>query len=284
MSKRMSKIGLATTMLFAGFILSACGGGGGGGSDDSSSSSSSSVGGSTLKAGLYNTTVEYTDDDKETLEDLTSYLSPTGNFAIVYGELGVSIGELSFEGTNISGTSNDYRLTDPGDPEPNPEPPEPRGFLEFKGIQGIEEGSLTGTVTSQTSAKFTASDATGKVYAKVTLRRKNRIGDLGLSLERASGIFNQVDPPNVALRVDESGSVFAQYPESIGCGLNGTLSVPDTSVNIFEITYTMEACKKEIHEGEYSGVGFLVPAGNQSKKLIFTAHNGKVGMQFEGTE
>ncbi|MEP1217427.1 MAG: hypothetical protein ABJM11_02355 [Marinobacter sp.] len=277
MSKRTSDIGLATLMLFAGLALSACGGGG------SSSSGSSGGDDGTLKPGLYNAKIEYT-GDLPTQEGLTSYLSPTGKFAIVYGELGVSIGELSFDGTDISGTSNDYRLTDPADESKNPKPPEPRGFLEFKGLQGIEEGSLAGTVNSQTSATFTASDATGKVYARVSLKRVESVGDLGLSLERVSGVFTQVDPPNVALRVDDSGSMFAQYPKNIGCGLNGTLSVPDSSINIFEITYTMESCENENHEGAYSGVGFLVPAGNQSKTLIFTAHNGKVGMQFEGTE
>lgn len=272
MSKRMSDIGLATVMLFAGLVLSACGGGGSSGSGGSSDDDG------TLKPGLYKTTIKYT-DGKPTQEGLTSYLSPSGKFTIDFGALGVSIGTLSFDGTNISGTSNDYRLTDPNDRDAVP--PEPAGFFEFK---GAEAGTIAGSITSQGSATFTTSDTDGEVNTEVTLERQDYLSDLGLSLERASGMY-EMGENEVNLNVDPEGSVVADYySATTGCNLVGaeseSLSVPDTSVNIFEITFQM-ACNDERHSGEYSGVGFVGPEGDP--KMIFGAHNGTVAMRFSGT-
>lgn len=261
MSKRMSKIGLATTMLFAGFILSACGGGGGSGG--SSSSSSSSVDAGTLKAGLYEATIEYL-DGKPTQRPPV-YLTPAGQFAIVFGgSTGVSIGQLSYSDATISGTSNDYRQVDSD------------GFIEEKG----DEGTISGTVSSQESATFSTSDSTGEVNTNVTLERQNGASDLGISLDRASGSY-KLDTANVVLDVGADGSLFAQYPEATGCMLEARegLSVPDSSINVFTVTYTISNCSNVSRNGDYAGVGFF---GDQ--QIVFAADSGDVAMKFKGTK
>lgn len=175
MLKRMFNSGLAVTMLSVSLILSACGGGSSG-----SSSSSSSSGGdtNTLKAGLYDAKIEYV-DGKPT-QNATAFLSPTGKFAVVYGgDAGVSIGSLSFDGTTISGTSSDYRQVGP------------EGFIEDK---GTEVGTINGTIRTHESATFSTTDAEGEVNTNVTLQRQNSLSDLGISLERASGIYEKATP------------------------------------------------------------------------------------------
>jgi len=60
------------------------------------------------------------------------------------------------------------------------------------------------------------------------------------------------------------------------------LSVPNPSINVFNISYTMSRCDTKIRNGEYSGVGFFGPTTNGRMQMIFAAHNGKVAMKFEG--
>ncbi|WP_273208111.1 hypothetical protein [Marinobacter subterrani] len=254
---------LATTMLCASLILSACGGGG----TSSVSSGSSGGTGTTLKAGLYKAKVLYLNGNPQ--QTATTYLSPTGKFAAVFGgNSGLTLGNLDFANTRITGTSSDYRQ------------PDPKGFFEAK---GVEDGTITGTITSQGSATFSTSDAEGQVDTNVTLQRQNALSDLGISLERASGIYvmSVTGQPDVALTVNSDGSLNAQYYD---CQLGGieTLSVPDPSINVFNISYTMSNCNDDNRSGEYSGVGFFGPTTNGSMQMIFAAHNGIVAMKFEG--
>lgn len=272
MFKNTPNPGLAATMLCASLILSACSGGG-----SSSSSSSSGRDATTLKAGLYEAKINYVNGARP--QTAATYLSPTGKFAIAFGgNAGLSLGKLAFESTKISGTSNDYRQLAPNQPDPN-------GFVEDK---GVEEGTINGTINSQESATFSTADAAGRVDTNVTLQRQNSLSDLGISLKRAAGTYvsSVTGESKVALTVGEDGSLFAQYPQTTGCQLVGieTLSVPDASINVFDITYTMSNCTNDDRNGEYSGVGFFGPTPDQRMRVAFAAHNGKVAMQFKGTD
>lgn len=267
MFNRTSDPGLVATMLCASAILSACGGGG-----SSSGSSGSSGGAATaLKAGLYTARVTYVNGNPQ--QTATTYLSPTGKFAVVFGgNSGVSLGKLDFANARISGTSTDYRQADP------------KGFFEDK---GVEDGTITGTVLSQGSATFSTSDAEGKVNTNVTLQRQNALSDLGISLERSSGIYvaSVTGEPDVALAVQTDGSVDAHYyTGTTGCQLVGMegLSVPNPSINVFDIRYTMSNCDTIIRNGEYAGVGFFGPTTDGRMQIIFAAHNGNVAMKFTG--
>ena len=252
-------------MLFAGLVLSACGGGG------SSGSGSSGEDDGTLKAGLFDATIEYVGSDRT--ESATTYISPTGRFAVIYGgNTGVSIGTLSFDGTTISGTSYDYREVGA------------EGFIEDKG----DEGTISGTVRSQESATFSTSDAEGDVNTKVTLRRQNTVSDRDISLADASGNYSTSNS-EVTVTVRSDGTVDSQYYTATGCQLSGaqsnSLSVPDPSINVFDITYTMSDCTEVEGEpsrnGEYTGLGFF---GDQQRQMVFTAHNEEVAMKFQGTK
>ena len=277
MFRRTFNSGLTATMLCASLILSACGGGGGSGGSASSSSSGGDA--TALKAGLYEAKIIYVNGARP--QTATTYLSPTGKLAIAFGgSAGVSLGKLAFDRANISGTSNDYRQLDPNQPDPT-------GFVEDKGVQ---EGTINGTINSQRSATFSTTDAAGKVNTNVTLQRST-LSDFAISLERASGTYTYVDPltgeSKVALTVGNDGTVDAQYyTGTTGCQLVGieTLSVPDASVNVFNITYTMSNCNSDNRNGEYSGVGFFGPVAEQQMRMVFAAHNEKVAMQFRGTK
>lgn len=271
MSIRMSDLGLATTILFTSLFLSACG------SSSSSDSGSSGGGDGSLKAGLFDANIEYVGSDRT--ETATTYISPTGKFAVIYGgNTGVSIGTLSFDGTAISGTSYDYRQVGP------------EGFIEDKG----DKGTISGTITSQESATFSTSDEAGEVNTKVTLQRQNALSDRDISLANAAGTYSYVNPSTgeteVAVTVGSDGTVDSQYyTATTSCHLAGTqsnsLSVPDTSINVFDISYTMSNCTEVEGEasrnGDYTGIGFF---GDQQRQMVFTAHNEAVAMKFSGTK
>lgn len=269
MFKRTYGSGLSATIICASLVLSACGGGGGSGG-----SSSSGGDASTLKDGLYEADIRYVNGTSS--QTAVTYLSPTGEFSIVFGgSAGVSIGKLAFDSTRISGISSDYRQLG--------ETTNPEGFVEDKGTQ---EGTINGTITSQGSATFSTTDAAGQVNTNVTLQRQNLISDVGISLSRASGTYVKGES-EVALTLGADGSLDAQYyTQTTGCQLVGieALSVPDASINVFDITYTMSNCTNDNRNGEYSGVGYFIPMKDQQMRVVFATHNGKVAMHFTGTK
>lgn len=267
--------GFAAIILCTSLILSACGGGGG-----SSSSTTNTSGGAatTLKAGLYEAKILYVNGAPT--KAATTYLSPTGNFAAVFGGSGgLTLGNLAFANMRINGTSQDYRQLDPGQPDP-------KGFFEDK---GAEQGVITGTITSQESATFSTADALGQVSTSVTLQRVNSLSDLVISLGNASGTYvSRVEgQSDVSLTVNGNGSLYSEYyRQATGCVLQGTetVSIPDNSINVFNITYTMSSCNNDNvnRNGEYSGVGFFGPMQDQSMRMVFAADNGTVAMRFDG--
>lgn len=269
MFKQTFNSGLAATMLCAGLILSACGGGGG----SSGSSASSAGNATTLSAGLYVADVKYVNGAPS--QTAVTYLTPTGKLVLVFGGAsGLTFGTLGFDRSTISGTSTDYRQLDSAQPDPT-------GFTEDKGVQ---KGTISGTIKSQQSATFATADATGKVNTNVTLQRQNALSDLGISLKAASGTYVKGES-EVALTVGEDGSLFAQYyPQTTGCNLGGpgTLSVPNTAINVFNINYTMTNCTNNDRNGAYSGAGFFGPTADGRTRMVFAADNGKVAMHFEG--
>ncbi|GGC56070.1 hypothetical protein [Marinobacter halophilus] len=270
MFKRTYGSGLSATIICASLVLSACGGGGGSGG-----SSSSGGDASTLKAGLYEAKVEYVNGASS--QTAVTYLSPAGDFTSVFrGGAGVSIGKLAFDTTRISGVSSDYRQL-------GPEQLDPTGFVEDKGTQ---EGTINGTISSQGSATFSTTDAADQVNTNVTLQRQNLISDVGISLKRTSGTYVKGES-EVALTIGADGSLDAQYyTQTTGCQLVGieALSVPDASINVFDINYTMSNCTNDNRNGEYSGVGYFIPMNNQQMRVVFATHNGKVAMRFSGAK
>jgi len=237
MPKTISDSGLAVTVLSASLMLSACGGGGGG-------SDSSGGDASTLKAGLYDAEIARVNGSEPQIA--RTYLSPTGELAIDFGG-GLSFGKLEFDSSTISGTSIDYRQPDA----------DGKGFFEDRDAR---EGAISGTINSQGRATFSTDDA-GEVNTEVTLQRVDDISDFGISLTEASGNYERITEPGVSkvvLTVDSNGSLIAQYYDN--CQLLGTQTrslSPASSVNVFNITYTMSRCDNDIRNGDYSGLGFF---------------------------
>jgi hypothetical protein len=269
MPKRISGSGLAVTVLGASLVLSACGGGGGGGSDSSGGDAT------TLKAGLYDAKITRVNGSGS--QTARTYLSPTGELAIDFRGEGLSFGMLEFDRPNITGASIDYRQFDEGHEGFQPDA-RAKGFLEDKDLR---EGAIRGTINSQGSATFSTVDAAGEVNTDVTLKRENFVSDFGISLTEASGNYEQ-GVSEVVLTVGADGSLTAQY---FDCQLLGTQArslSPASSVNVFNITYTMSGCDNDIRNGDYSGLGFFAPTSGGGQGMKFAAHNGKVAMRFIG--
>ncbi|WP_288354046.1 hypothetical protein [uncultured Marinobacter sp.] len=272
MFRKVTDSGGAAAVLWASLILAACGGGGSGGSSSSGGSDGDTT---SLKAGLYETKVTYANGAPS--QKPVTYFSPTSKFVIVFGgDAGLTFGTFRFSGSSISATSTDYRQLDPVQPDTD-------GFFEKRGSQ---QGVISGTVKSRESAEFSTADAEGKISTNVEMQRQNLVSGLGISLNRASGTYVMVDSggeSRVALVVNTDGSLDAQYSK-INCVLAGDLSIPDTSVNVFDVSFTLSSCATDNRDGEYSGVGFFVPEStDKGRQLVFAAHNGEVAMKFQGT-
>ncbi|NMT63651.1 hypothetical protein [Marinobacter orientalis] len=200
-------------------------------------------------------------DDGGSAEGIT-YLSPTGKYASAFDVDDITFGSISFDGSSISGSGTDYILFDSWE---------------------LTTGSLTGTVTSSESASLTAS-AEG-FNSDITLQRENTFSDRGVTLEAVSGTYTMDEAGfyTSSVTISSDGSVTGS--DETGCVFNGTLTIPDTAINIFEVTYTASNCGDTTiatgseRDGSFAGVGAYDPSLGE---ISFAGRNGVVAGLFIG--
>ncbi|NWN90611.1 hypothetical protein HLV39_03725 [Marinobacter adhaerens] len=261
---RQASTGGIVVVSFA-LMLSACGGG-----DDSDSGGSG--GPSTeLKPGVY----DIGTDMGGVLREGLSLISPTtGEFVSGFVDnvegsevKAFAFGNIKFSSGKISGSIVEYKAT-----------PSPWKLI---------EGTLSGDVVSSERADLIASK-NGKVNSISVLLRRSGVSDSGITLEKLSATYSTPDSTS-AITITENGEITG---DAHSCSnILGEVVIPDTSINVFKVTYKAEAfnCSGLPSEevlgddlkGEYSGLGTF---DEHTNKLIFYTRNDneKVAWMFEG--
>lgn len=281
MDCKYSNGALPATSLALSLLLAACGGGGGGGGDNSTADTTDPSGGTNepatrLKAGRFNTTVTY---ENSPSRDGLTILSPTGRFAsalqLTQQELdagdrpNISFGEYKFDNGEISGSATDFIYIVDNE-----------SWVSSTGeIDGTVEAPGEGVLGGEASNSSTS----------INLKRQPDYSDQGVTLSELSGTYTQSgNTLHTSITVDSGGTVTGNGGEN-GCqvftGENGGVTIPDTSLNVFEIKYTVANCKDEAGDpapeknGEFSGVGTF---DSEDSRLEFLANNEEIAVLFSG--
>lgn len=248
--------GRIAVALCSSLFLAACGGGGS--SSDGGDQENTSA---TLRTGAFYTTVSF--DGGGSAEAIT-FLSPTGKFLTAFDETDITFGTLQFSNGNISGGGTDYVLSDTWEQT---------------------DGEISGTVNSKETASLTA---TAPGYSsQIEIERENTYSDLGVTLDQVSGTYLMSEPGflDVSVTISSDGTVTGN--DESGCAFNGTLTIPDEQINIFEVSYTAATCGDSgdavasERNGDYSGLGAYDP---DLGELEFAGRNGQVAVFFIGTK
>ncbi|MCM0613387.1 hypothetical protein KFJ24_12970 [Marinobacter sediminum] len=214
-----------------------------------------------LKPGAYYVTTELADGS--TLEGL-SLLSPSGAFAVAFSDQDLTFGTLTFSSPDvISGTGTDYVLNESWE---------------------LTSGSISGTVTSSETAELRAT-ASG-FYSDSTLQRENTYSDLGITLSDISGTYTMDEPGYLTSSVTIASDGTVTGSDQTGCVFNGQITIPDQSINVFEVDYSSSNCgslsyaSASDRNGDFSGIGSYDPS---LQELEVVSRNGKIASIFFGT-
>jgi hypothetical protein len=98
----------------------------------------------------------------------------------------------------------------------------------------------------------------------------------GLTLQSLAGVYTQsVGLSTLTLTIDPSGQLTGAH--SNGCDLNGSVTIPEATRNMVEVSYEMSGCgglgSSRDWNGRYAGVGMLLPnstlPGSPSQADVF---------------
>ncbi|BES72311.1 hypothetical protein RE428_33290 [Marinobacter nanhaiticus D15-8W] len=245
--------------------LAGCGGGGGGGSDDGDGGSDSAT---EIKAGAFNTTITYPDSDNEVAG--VAFVSPTGRFASVVVRTSVySGGQLNFDSSGkVSGPVQDVAYS----------------TGEKKWVTNT--GSLEGQVNSSSNMVLTGRGV--EFESQIEFKRESYLSDRGVKFSQMAGVYSMAETTGgtVTLTVYEDGELDGS--DETKCQFNGQVTIPNTSVNSYEVDFTVTQCqddsrgvKGSLRNGTYSGVGSLIP-DDAGGTLSFGSSDGEVALIFVG--
>ncbi|WP_166260498.1 hypothetical protein [Marinobacter salicampi] len=257
MDKNTCKTLFRTTAIAASiFALSACGGGGSSGSDSPTAPASSLK--DQVAPGVY--TTELVDDSGKITEGFVSILSPTGKHVVAVNQADMTTGALEFrtDGT-FSGVGQRIFVKD--------------GWkirnLDIKGKVGDDRESLQ-LVTNDYRA---------------ALSRKNELSDQPISLELISGSYTRTTADGDTV-FTLNGESLDGFSADTSCVYNGQVAIPDTSINVIEISFLAENCKDvqqttgEQRNGQFTALATYDNEGNGT--LTFVGNNGEVNVLFLG--
>jgi hypothetical protein len=151
-----------------------------------------------------------------------------------------------------------------------------------RSIYGI--GTLNGTVTPNTSISanvaFTTNGGTS-LPGDWTLTPAS-LTDAGSSLNAVNGNFTDT-VTGATVAINASGAMSSQDANT-GCILSGTISTIDTSIDEYEVTYTLASCSGDyavLSGVTFAGLGYLdttVSPANLTYAVAGSSSNGNFGI------
>lgn len=239
--------------------LEGCGGGGGGGSGDDGPRPATSV-----NPGAFVTDISYPSGN--TAEGI-AFLSPTGRFVSIVTLKTYADGQIAFDGAGgVSGSGRDVLYV--GD--------------EWLTVSGTLDGMVNN------SESMTLTGRGQDFQTGIEFSRESSFSDLGVRLAAMEGIYfmdvESID--SVTMAINRNGDL--EGSDATGCAFLGTVTIPDTSLNVYEVNFTASNCQESVdgtegalRNGSYTGVGSFNPAAGMGV-LEFGSSNGNVALVFFG--
>lgn len=253
MSRRTLGLPPKLLALFSAVALSACGGGGGGGG--SSGGGGSGSGPVVLQPGVYDARLEFV---VGTPEDVVALVSRSGKLIFFNGSTALTSVDLVYGSqSSVSGSGVTVRFSG--------------------GNWTAFQGTLSGTVNSAQSARLQVS-SDGTV---ITLVRDNDFTAQGVTLTDISGSYNAEGGGALFFNIAPDGGLTGGNGGG-NCAFNGQVTIPDESVNLFEVTYNAANCTDSELNGDFVGLGTFFPDASAPDGIIFATTDEEVGGVFFG--
>ena len=230
----------------------------------------------TLEAGLFLAEITYKETDADgnrITDDALMTLSATGNFTLVFDPDTITVGTLTLEGDVIEASVTDYL------------------FAEGE-WQESERATISGFVAPPESPEDARLEPGGRIE-NVLLTRDPGLSDQDpgqeLDFEKISGTYSMSQPGSPSITINGAGEITGTVSE---CILNGQVEIPESGLNIYELSYTASNCdtlgqvSSSQRNGKYLGVGLFYPdstTGTGTSEIDFAASNGKITFFFAGT-
>lgn len=211
-------------MVFSLLTLTACGGGGGGDNSDTADASSDSSPEVTPASpdGIWHGTFT----EAGTTYDLNAIVYD--NYLYAYSTSGNTLyeGKVFLSGENLSGTINVYQING--------------GFVGTNTVSGtvVTGKSISGRTQDNTTFSLTYDND----YERAS------------SLNTVSGIWS-ITEGNYTETITIQADGTLDGSNTNGCAYTGSVSVPDSKINVYKIVITASLCG--IYNGTYTGLGSL---------------------------
>lgn len=249
--------------LFSAVALSACGGGGGGGGGGSSGGGSGGEA-TGLETGVYDMEAQFPDDTSR--NDLIGLVGPGDQF-IFFDPFAINTRpaltrvDLEFGASSaISGTG----VT-----------------VAYDGSDwSSDEGGVAGTLNSRENARLRvlADDSANETV--LDLVRSNEFSDQGLNMAELSAIYTST---GVTFTINGNGDLTGTKVEG-NCSFAGTVTIPNSSVNVYELTFTAGCSSAPELSGQFSGLGTFFPAtDDDAGGILFATTDGETVVNFAGS-
>lgn len=139
-------------------------------------------------------------------------------------------------------------------------------------IKSFGTMSDTGTASGELSKNTFTGEANfnGSVTSNFSFEKSPYSSD-GASLDIIKGNYTNTNFSS-SIAIDADGLISGS--DTLGCQYNGNISVPDSSVNVYKVTFTVSSCGD--YNGETSGLATYVQLYSDStqKGLIYQVDNG----------
>ncbi|MFI4890089.1 MAG: hypothetical protein ACHQIL_06105 [Steroidobacterales bacterium] len=184
-----------------------------------------------------------TDTDNPTLT-LNAVIDSTGEMIVIRSDGVQFVGNLQISGDTLATALDGYANFGTS--------------FSDRSIYGI--GTLDGTVTPGTSIAATVSFTTnsGTSIPGSWSFTPGALTSVGSSLTTVTGNFTD-DATGATVSITGSGAMTSQ-DATTGCVLNGTIGTGDTTIDEYQVSYTLESCtgKYAVLNGvKFSGMGYM---------------------------
>ncbi|RBP29152.1 hypothetical protein DET50_11051 [Marinobacter pelagius] len=214
-----------------------------------------------ISPGYYETTVNV--EEGNTYSGVATIIDPDGSFVTFISQTDATFGVLGGTGENQivgAGTNIFYSET-------------------WDQVDGTVSGQAT---DSETATLKVEAPETG-YRSVVELSRSNGISDTPIAIADLAGSYLMQDSNVVTTQITINADGSLTGTDQRGCIFNGSVNIPDTSVNVFRVLFTAENCgssggsSAEQRNGDYRALGVF--GGDQ---ILVIGTNSAVITYFRG--
>lgn len=161
---------------------------------------------------------------------------------------------------------------------------------EFQLGRPLAQGTIKGTRTN-TSLSGTSYNMEGEELNTFEYLRVPELADISSDLGRVDKTWTDTRTvsPTTTITVAPDGTIDGSDGN---CTFNGTVTVPDSEVNLYKLAFTASNCRDwegypdsgfsaEEQTGDYEGYSYYAPANKTDpERFVFLADNGKINRYF----